>query len=565
MRKHPPIFSLSWRRGLPLAAALALLVGAAPAAAQRAFTGGAHGPAERAADGALRFKGHQLHPDALYQPYMAGPLLGSDASAHYRVLNAFRDLLTAYIQRQGIDDNFTIRVLDNRNGRILEVFEMEAERAAYRRTGRADWSRNDEARRTHSRRLVDKYVGRGYPREAVSTRWGRKDEVWEARASEQRYIEYEMRLAAQLGLSLLATEIGTVETFNRDRVISTAGARTRYQMMPSVIRRAGIHSYALRTAGGATVRVNEEWHPLLTMEPAFLTLKGYANAVGHEIPGISAYHAGPGNLFKIYERYLGQPLSALPAAPTVADAYAWALTDGFDTVKAGTSFGTYSRGYVPAVYGSLKALEDIAIDRSQTLRAERVQLRAGRQVALSRILRVLRSHEDALDWGPMIYVDNNYDRFREMNPHFNLPAGNGFTVPAKGDVRLSATASGKAVRFFLPLGAVRVLAENDLDIFDAGATLRYDDDTYAPPEPTDADRAYERLVEDIGRFGFTQANRSRLRAIRDDLDRLAERRPTPYRRAQARIAATHAQLWDTSAWESLAEARGRNAWKVKER
>src|SRR5690606_18549735 len=133
-----------------------------------------------------------------------------------------------------------------------------------------------------TRRLVEKYAKKGIPKADITVKWGRKNQVLEARRNEAAFIEYEVRLARYLGLSLLATEIGTVETFNRDRLVSTVGARSRYQMMPYLLRQRGIHHYELANAAGKKVSVFEEWHPLLTMEPAMLTLRGYSNAVGHE-------------------------------------------------------------------------------------------------------------------------------------------------------------------------------------------------------------------------------------------------------------------------------------------
>lgn len=81
--------------------------------------------------------------------------------------------------------------------------------------------------------------------------------------------------------------------------------------MPYLLRQHDIHHYTLRTAAGNRIRVLEEWHPLLTMEPAFLVMRSYANAVGHEVPGLSAYHTGPANLFRIYRQFLTEGLAYL--------------------------------------------------------------------------------------------------------------------------------------------------------------------------------------------------------------------------------------------------------------
>ncbi len=519
------------------------------------------------ADRTLRFKDHDLHPDLMYRPYLSGSLLGDNSSSVGKRIEAFRELLALYIQRQGVDDNFTLRVIDKRNGKILEVYSMEAERNRFEREGRADWAENDRKRRLVTRELIEKYNARGVPEGMVSVRWGRKDEVWEARAAELPTIEYEMRLARMLGLSLMATEIGTVETFNRDRVVSSAGARSRYQMMPSVLRQNDIHRYTLRTGSGASINVVEEWHPLLTMPAAFATLKGYINSVGHEIPGISAYHAGPGNIFKIYERFLELRSGGAGPSSTVVDAYIWALTDGFETVSSGSSFGSYSRGYVPSIYGSLKAVEEATIDTTLTQPAERVQLRPGKTLALSRILQALGRHDRRLQWGTLDEQDGLYERFRALNPHIALPVGKGDAAPVRGDVRFVSSVKGAPVRFFLPLGGSEALADDGLDVLDADETFRFDADAFrpAPGDITRWDREYDGLVEEIGRFGFTSRARSRLAELRARFQTLLQENPTPYRKMQYEIIKTHDRIWQSAPWESLARARTAHAAKLRDR
>src|SRR5690625_7425915 len=150
--------------------------------------------------------------------------------------------------------------------------------------------------------------------------------------------------------------------------MSSVGARSRYQMMPYLLRQNGIHHYTLRTASGSSVQVFEEWHPLLTLEPAFATLKGYINAVGHEIPGIAAYHTGPGNIFMVYRTFLDN-IPSVSSATSMADACLWAVTVGVDTVSQGTSFKPYSRGYVPSKYGALQATAETPIDTRQAFLA----------------------------------------------------------------------------------------------------------------------------------------------------------------------------------------------------
>lgn len=500
-------------------------------------------------DGPFTFRDLDLHPDLLFRPYIAGPLLADATASSLKTIQAFRELLAQYEQRQAVDDNFTIRVTDNRTGRLLEVYEMKAERTRYERDGEAVWEEIDRKRREATRRLVDKYEQRGHRRGTISAKWGRANQVLEARRAEAAFITYEVRLARYLGLSLLATEIGTVETFNDDRLVSSAGARGRYQMMPSVLREHGIQRYELRTAAGGTVPVVEEWHPLLTMEPAFLTLRGYTNAVGHEIPGLSAYHAGPGNVFRIYRKFMDESGMFHPAA-TVVDAYVWGITDGYASVSSGSSFGSYSRGYVPSAYGSLRATENLPVDTSKTMLAERVALRAGREVYLSHLLRTLEAHRDRLALPPDGNHQSLYLTFREMNPHIALPvAVDG--VPVRGDVRLVSTVKGKPVRFFLPLGATEALAGERL--LDPGATFRFDHATYTDlSDRTDADRAYEALVQDIGRFGFTPRHRSRLLALKAEFEQLAARDPSPFRRAQLKIISIHERLWTSTPWDNLA-------------
>ena len=281
------------------------------------------------------------HPDIVFPSWFSDPLAeekdtGADeASVRNRLVRDFRDFLALYVQRQGEDDNFTLRVVDNRTDELLEIHELNREDWENRAPDTSwDWDPVDEQRRRQTRVLVDKYVDRGIPRKAVTVKWGRRHQVIEARMRELGYIEYEVRLAKFLGLSLLATETGTVETFNRDDLISAAGARGRYQIMPFLLRMNDIHRYRLRTSAGNSIRVYEERHPLLTMETAFTTIAGYRNAVGHEIPGLSAYHSGPGNIFMLYRTFLEQGRDFHTRESNVMDAYTWAITDGFDKLSS---------------------------------------------------------------------------------------------------------------------------------------------------------------------------------------------------------------------------------------
>lgn len=493
------------------------------------------------------------HPDVIHSEYLNPSLVGSAADSS-SLLFQFHQLLDLYEKRQGVDDNFTLRVFDNRTGDILEIYTMTRERAAYRRGAPLDWEEIDHKRRQLTRRLVDKYEARGMPKEAISVKWGRADQIREAHRSDAPYVEYEMRLARYLDMSLLPIEVGTVETFNQDHLVSSVGARSRYQLMPFILRRNGLHRYWLRTEAGHAVRVRDERHPLLTMEPAFLLMRGYINAVGHEIPGISAYHTGPGNIYKLYRLFLTASENRLEPSVDVMDAYMWAVTEGFDYVSEHSTFGPYSRGYVAAAYGALRATDSEVIDTTKTLRAARVQLKPGRQVTLAQLLDTLRAANAPLDWGPNTEGRSLYNRFRALNPHFDLPDSRTGRVPASGNVRLPSAVRGKAVHFFLPLGAPAVLDRRGLDVIDDAATFRFDHTTYAPPtdQRTPWDRAYDDLVDRIKQFGFTERNRERLLVLHEQFERLAEENPSHYRRTQLKVIETHRRIWLSNPWEDLA-------------
>ncbi|QXD14929.1 hypothetical protein GQ464_016155 [Rhodocaloribacter litoris] len=514
-------------------------------------------PAPAPAPAVFTFEDLDLHPDRLHAPFLSGSLAeGRGHAAHARRLEAFHDLLDLYEIRQRYDDNFTIRVLDSRTNETLEVFSLDHLRQAYEQGKPVDWREVDRLRTTETRRLSKKYQDRGIPGGALMIRWGRANQVREAREREAAYLAYEVALARQLGLSLLATEIGTVETFNEDHLVSTAGARSRYQLMPYLLRQNGIEHYELRTGSGRTVKVYEEWHPLLTMEPAFELMRAYANAVGHELPGLSAYHTGPFNIFKLYQSFLTSGgASALPE-PHVVDAFIWGLTDGFERVSGKSSFKERSRGYVPALYGSFRATASLPIDTSQTVRAERVRLKPGQSLFLSDLLRALEATGQSFAWGPDEPGTSFYNHFRRLNPHIVLPAApDSAGVPLEGDVRLVDRAAGARVSFFLPPGAAEALARHGLDVFDPAATFRFDHGTFdlAPGEKTPWDSAYEALVEDIGYFGFTRANRAYLDSLRVRFQALAERYPTPYRLRQLRIIEMHARVWASKFWDQLAQ------------
>ncbi len=511
--------------------------------------------------GPFTFASLDIHPDRTYAPYLSGAFMQSADSTSSRdvTLDDFRAQLDIYEKRQGVDDNFSIRVIDSRTAQTLEVFTLRAERDHYEATGEANWDVIDRARRPATTQLIRKWVARGVPKADISIRWGRANQVQGARERERHTIEYEVRYARQLGLSLLTTEIGTVETFNQDWLVSPVGAKGRYQMMPDILDLFDVNTYTLPAQAGA-VEVREELNPLLSLQGSFLLVRGYANAVGHEIPGVSAYHTGPGNIFHLYQTYLRANAGeeALPAK-TVTDAYMWGVTDGFTRVRKQSSFGPHSRAYVLQAYGSLRAVEHEEIDPDQTLKTEQVTLNSGVSITLRDLLSTLQPHDTRLDWGSDNDYANLYSRFRALNPHMKLPVSGSdeaVSVPAAGNVTLTRAVDGKRIRFFLPYGASEVLTQIGNDILDGDALVRFDEATFADPaktgEQTQYDRAYDRLVQDTGRFGFNSANKRRLDALYTRFRQLADENPTPYRIAQEKIITIHRRTWGTAAFRELA-------------
>ncbi|HYE96616.1 MAG TPA: hypothetical protein VD962_10435 [Rubricoccaceae bacterium] len=499
-----------------------------------------------------------IHPDRLFAEYFDGafslPTDSLDSELGHGG-NDFRYRLDMFVKTYGVDDNFSVRVMDDRTGQTLEVLTLRDLKDQYERTGRINWQDVDfPHRRDATSALRAKWEALGVPRESITIRWGRANQTLEAREREDAYIEYEIQLARQLGLSLLATEIGTVETFNQDRLVSSAGARSRYQMMPDILQMYDLGRYMIPTAGGRAVSVQEQEHPLLAMEPSFTLLRAYANAVGHELPGISAYHTGPGNLFRMYQAYVRARAADLSTDRHVTDAYMWGVTDGFETVRAQTSFGPESRIYVLKAYGALRAMEDREIDPARTVRAERVQLRSGATITLETLLTALAPHGDRVRWPADAARASLYERFRALNAHMDLPASPDGNVPADGNLLLASMADGRALRFFLPEGASEVIRRVGHDVIDPSKTFRYDRNTFVvePGERLRADREYEALVRDISRFGFSLANKSRLDRLTTEMQTLARQRPTRYRRMQAHIIAVHHELWSTSSFRDLA-------------
>ncbi|PEN12904.1 hypothetical protein CRI94_12945 [Longibacter salinarum] len=500
------------------------------------------------------------HPDAVHSEYFSPELYASAGATptdrRGELHQDFQALLDLYHKRQRVDDNFTIRVARDDTHELLEVYVLKEDRRRYNNGADVEWPTIDAKRRVHTRRLVDKWEERGVPREEITVKWGRSNQIDEAHERDRPFLAYELRLTNYLGLSLLPTEIGTVETFNQDDLRSHVGARSRYQMMPFILRRSGVHQYSLRTEESSWVEVSEDLHPLLTMEPAFRLLRGYVNAVGHEIPGISAYHTGPGNIYKLYRKFFTQS-GAFDTGSTVMDAYMWAITDGFETVSENSTFGPYSRGYVASAYGSLRAIDDRPIDLSNTVRAERVQLEPGETLMLADILRVLDGSTSALNWSMVADRPSTYERFRGLNPHLDLPETDDGELTPSANVRFVSSVDGKAVRFFLPTGGSKALEDAGITALDSRATFRFDDDTYRLPsdeQRTAWDRRYDSLVDDIKRFGFTKENRERLLTIYDAFERLAETNPTHYRQTQLDVIQTHRRIWLSNPWETLSDA-----------
>ncbi len=514
--------------------------------------------------GPYELAGLDLHPDRIYSQYFSDafitrPSATDSAAAAVGGVEDFRQQLEIYRHRAGVDDNFTIRVYDNRTWKTLETFTLREQKERYESTGEVNWDRIDALRRQSANGLIRKWTARGVPKSAISTRWGRANQMREARQREEHMLEYEIRYARQLGLSLLTTEIGSVETFNQDWMESPVKARSRYQMMPDILELFDIEAYTLPAEAGS-VQVREWLNPLLSMQSSFLLVRGYTNAVGHEIPGVSAYHTGPGNIFHLYQTYL-RAKSKDPTIEdaTVIEAYMWGVTDGFQRVRAQSSFGPHSRGYVLSAYGALRAVDGQPLDPEKTLRTEQVSLAAGETVALRDLLDLLQPHGGRLDWGHGIDAANLYERFRELNPHMALPrSGSDETVavPASGNVRLSATAEGDPVRFYLPYGASDLLDRLRPGLLNPDLLVRFDEDTFADPaltgEQTQWDRAYDELVRDVANFGFTTQNRSRLESLYSRMQQLAAENPTRYRKAQAKIITIHRRVWGTAAFRDLA-------------
>lgn len=504
------------------------------------------------------------HPLRRYAKYLQDDIaLKTPDESSASITRKFLDIVQLYRLRQSVDDNFTLRVNLTTDGSLLEVFELDSLREATLAKSNPDWGVVDKVRQRKTREIVDRYEEQGFERRDIAVRWGRKNQVLAAREHEQHLIEYEIALAEYYGLSLLSTELGTVETFNNDRLVSRVGARGRYQIMPAMLRQYGVNRYDLRSRSKKRIRVYEERHPLLTMDVSMLILKAYTNAVGHEIPGVSAYHTGPFNILHIFETYLTEELDRFNEYSTVALAYMWGLTDGYPKIRSTSSFRSYSRGYVPSGLGSLQATEDLPIDTTRTLLAEEVQLKQGKSIYLSTLVKSLEKVESQLIWR-LGESESLYERFRLYNPHISLGRSSDGSVPKTYDVKIVSSSKAGRVRFFLPRGASHLLSENGINVFDLDRTRAFDHDTYSPVSEdakTEWDYAYEALISDLEFFTFSQEKVDKLNEINQEFRRLAKENPTHYRQSQYALTSIHRQVWNSLQFERFLQlveaARGK--------
>ena len=497
----------------------------------------------------------RLDPSAIHSPLIPTPAALADKDGHPESFREFYELLDIHMNRFSVDDNFTLRVMNRKEDRLLERYVLEDERERFLQTGEADWGQIDKKRRTVMKRLLDQWERRGERRRDLAVTWGRLNQVFEARERDAPYLSYELRLAKMHGLSALSTELGTVETFNQDWLVSRAGARGRYQFMPDYLRKFGIKRFSVKTTSGRTVRVYEERHPLITMEHAFEIMRAYANAVGHEIPGLSAYNTGVGNVFNLTRLYLMNERPN-PDDVTVFDAYAWAVTDGFPEVSRRTTFRRHSRAYLPSVHAAYRATEHMEVDFDDTMRAELLSVKRGKRINLKDLLAALSDH--SLDWTP--WNDAGlYEAFVSFNQHLSLPAplADG-AMPSNGNLIVANPSRSTTLRVFLPIGSLQALENEGLDIFDAETVRRFDEFTFQDPvetgEKTLLDWEYEALVEEIGHFGFTLENRERLVKLAEQFQQMAKDDPSPYRNSQALISSIHNRLWSHGPWVKLERA-----------
>ncbi len=498
----------------------------------------------------------KIHPLLKYQgilPLTTGTV--SDTVEYAR----FHQLLKLYADRYGTDDNFTSRITDNRDYSTLEISTLKEKRQDLLDTGVSpEWDRIDALRANEMKRLIKKWEKKGIPNKAITITWGRLNQVFVARKRDEPFIEYELRLARRHGLSALATELGTVETFNNDYMVSSVGASSRYQFMPDHLRRIGVHQYKLKTTSGKVISVHEERHALFLAEEKIILLRGFANSVGHEIPGISAYNTGPANIYNLYKKYLKSD-AVTRGSEYVAEAFAWGLTDGFPIVTRGSSFKRQSRAFFPSVYGAFRAIEHVPINFNKTMKAELLTMKARGRINLSTLLSTLRKSSENLDWGYGNRAGrNSYDKFRSLNPHFNLrnSGTRNESVPKGFDIVLTSPSNRIRARIYLPLGSLDVLKRAGHDIFDEDKTKVFDKNTFPDPtqngDKTLYDYEYDNLIGSIGSFGFTKENFEKLKSLKATFVKMAEKTPTAYRIGQAKVIKIHVDMWSVKAWRDLA-------------
>lgn len=501
----------------------------------------------------LVLRNADIHPSRIYNQYLSYQPNIPDATTA-RIARGFQHLIGLYEIRQGVDDNFTLRVLDNRTGELIEVVVLDSLREEYRRTGTANWQNIDAARRSKTSELVRKHsanIDRGF----ITVKWGRRNEILDARKRELPVVEHEVRLARAFGLSLLTTEIGTVETFNDDNLVSRVGARSRYQLMPSILRELDVNHYTLRTATGRPVTVKEELHPLNSMEAAYTVVRAYSNAMGHEIPGISAYHTGPFNVFRVYEKFLDPSNDLFNPYSNVVTAYFWGLTEGFDQVTENSSFGPNSRNYVPSIFGALEATADLPIDTSATWIVESVRLNSGKSIFLSDLLSLVDQVSTPLSWRADASDSTSYQRFKRINPHMSLPDVAGDIIPEKADVKLVDRVSRSPVRFYLPLGSSDRINAIDSTLLDLSTVKPWDHGPfYGENEITDADRRYQDLVAVAEDFSFSNEAVAELDSLYFEFQSLARSTPTWFRTTQYDVIRLHRRIWRASNFERLEKA-----------
>lgn len=479
-----------------------------------------------------------MHPDSLYPAW-------KESAHHGERGKAFNNLLALYRWRQATDDNYTLRVVDGRTDSVLVVRRLTPTQLIQIPSDpsrRSEWEQIDRLRREETRSLVDDFEVRGIPRRDIIVKWGRASEVQQAQQRDRPFDPYELEWASHFSLSLLATEISTVETFNDDRLVSSAGARSRYQFMPDLIERFGLSSFVVPTQGGSGVRVRPYEHPLHIMEPAMITMRAYSNAVGHEIPGLSAYHSGPFNIFAIYRAYLSDPSITAQQSISPLDAYIWGITSGFETVSQQTSFKNMSRGYVPALYGSLY-LKPVPDFEHEAFRGIEIAWE-GETTYLSTLLKRITDSTATSDHAAFVRT------FKRINTHIAWYDAEASSIDPRED--LVVRRDERPLTFFLPIHG-----NNDIPILPEGINVirRIAPESVRPTMvPLPVDLAYMDLVQEVTRFDVSLDTRTRLIDMLDEARELYAQFPTAYRYQQLMIMSLHEQIWRSDHFERLVES-----------